>query len=1027
MSRRYPFALLLGLAPIACASGADCLLECGEGGTCVFFDGEPHCSCEPGYPLVAGRCAFDPCAAAPCVHGTCRADARYALCECEPGYAGAACDSCAAGFVPEGLGCVPAVPCTYDPCRYGTCALIAGAPVCQCWTGYMGELCDSCAPGFHVEALRCVADNSCDPDPCVFGHCSVAGGRAECACEPGYVGERCDACADGFHEEELTCQPDVASVCVPNPCAHGLCLEEGSAPRCACDPGWAGTACDGCAEGYVEAAGACLPDPAGPCGEDPCTGAHRTVCTVVGGVASCSCDAGYQDHDSDGTCAPTCALAALACGSNACDDSSGTAECRSVRSCATVVTYDPNGESITALYLRGEHNGWALSTPMTRQPDGTFAVSLTLPAGDYAYKLFDQGRARWLEDPKNPYFKWIDGQRNSRLHVGDCDQPLFELTSSPTVTSSSLSFSARFVPGQTGTAADWSTLSVTCNGSSMTPVIDPVAGFVSVASSGLARGKYTYRLRLRDLAGRSTEPLFVPLWVEPAPFDWRDAVLYFALTDRFADGNPANNAATSGVDARANWQGGDFAGLRAQIEAGYFDALGVNAIWISSVVTNTTGAGRGSDGRLYSGYHAYWPTATGWREGSELSGVTPIEPHFGTLAELQALVRAAHARGIRVLVDLVANHVHTDSPLWQAYGHQTPAWFYDDPVYVCGWDRPIECWFADYLPDFDYRNLDVLDAVVEHAVWLAQEVDVDGFRLDAVKHMIHDTGFALRARLEEEVALTGNRFYMVGETFTGEDGRALIKEYVRPEELDGQFDFPLYWQVVKTFLRHEQDFRPLESMLQGNAGYYGDFAVMSNFLGNHDVARALTHASGQIADMWGNGAKELGWTNPPPLPTSAEPFERLRQAWTFLLTLPGIPLIYYGDELGMPGAGDPDNRRMMVFGNLSAEQQHTLAHVKKLTAARHAHPAMRRGTRTQLYMESNGTVWAYGLRDGSDRVVVALNRNGTAQTRTVSLAALGFPGNATLTNVLTNMGHTLNGTELTLSIPARGAAVLVQP
>ena len=113
-------------------------------------------------------------------------------------------------------------------------------------------------------------------------------------------------------------------------------------------------------------------------------------------------------------------------------------------------------------------------------------------------------------------------------------------------------------------------------------------------------------------------------------------------------------------------------------------------------------------------------------------------------------------------------------------------------------------------------------------------------------------------------------------------------------------------------------------------------------------------------------------------------------AWTFLMTLPGVPLIYCGDELGMQGAGDPDNRLPMLFGaSLSLEQQETLEHVRALGLVRQAHEALRRGVRQQLQMDADGLFWAYSLKDGGDVCVVAFNRTASAQTRSVSVSALG--------------------------------------
>ncbi len=965
-------------------------VDCGLHGLCVDDGGRAACDCDPGYVADGLNCTADPCAASPCVYGSCRTSGRNAICDCYPGYAGARCDTCAPGYRLEGLACVEGSPCDDDPCVYGRCRSVGGLPVCDCFTGYAGELCDECAPGYHAVDLRCVSDSPCDPDPCVHGSCSDAGGLPVCDCHTGYAGEYCDQCAPGYHSEGLTCVPDVAGPCDPNPCTgehRHICQPDGDSYVCLCDPG------------YHDQDGACVPDAEDPCDPNPCQQVHRSVCQADGESYLCLCDPGY--HDQDGSCVEWV--------------------------CDTVVTYAPEpGETIIALYIRGEFNGWRLDDPFYENPDGSWTAILSLDAGDYAYKLYEQGGDRWFNDPGNPFFKWEADIRNSRLHVRDCDLPLLRLVSQPVAGGSDISFQVEYIDGAQGAGVDPASVEATRNDEPLAGVFDPGTGVFTIADSVLADGKYAYRFRASDNAGRPAERLYVPVWIEDTPFAWEDAVLYFAMIDRFVNGDPSNDAPVGGqVDFKADWQGGDIAGLLAKIEDGYFDLLGVNAIWISSVTQNTAGAGAGTDGRMYSGYHSYWPIATGWRDDDQLPGVVPVDPHFGDLEEFKELVRAAHARGIRVLIDFVANHVHTDSPLWQQHQLDDPPWFHL-PTYVCGWDQPITCWFAAYLPDFEYKTLDVMNAVVEHAVWLIRETDVDGFRLDAVKHMIHDFSYTLRGRIEQSVTTTGLRFYMVGETFTGEgEGEAgLIREYVRPEELDGQFDFPLFWSVVATFLREERDFYGIEGILQTFDGFYGDWAVMSNFLGNHDVARAVSHANGDIADLWGNGSKEQGWNNPPADPAAAEPYQRLRLAWTFLMTIPGIPLIYCGDEFGMAGAGDPDNRRMMKFGaDLSAYQQATLEHVARLTAARHAHRAMRYGDRTQLF--NDGLFWAYSMVEGSDIVVVAFNRNSDNQTRSVPVASAGLPDDTVLRDAIHDTFATVSNGQLSVNLDGRDSAVFV--
>ena len=458
--------------------------------------------------------------------------------------------------------------------------------------------------------------------------------------------------------------------------------------------------------------------------------------------------------------------------------------------------------------------------------------------------------------------------------------------------------------------------------------------------------------------------------------DWRDAIMYFVMIDRFANGDASNDGPVGTVEYPGQYQGGDFAGLRQKIEAGYFTDLGVNTLWITSPIDNADNANPGSDGHAYSGYHGYWPR-----------DLDAAESKFGSEAELKGAVDAAHARGMQVLVDYVMNHVHTQSPTYQMH----PDWFWPNSNgfggnCVCGagcsWDTDrLRCWFDPFLPDFDFRNADARRYSVENAVRWAKRIGIDGFRLDAIKHIETSWLTDLRARISAEVAWD-QRFYLVGETFDG--NRDLIKSYVNPDTmLDGQFDFPLRGQILSTILRRDGAMSDLSGFLGSNDGFYGEASVMSTFIGNHDVPRAVHLAEDSpLFGPW-DGGKDRAWSNRPTQPEGAKPYERLSVAYALLLTMPGIPMIYYGDEFGMAGAGDPDNRHMMQWTGFSAAQTALRDRIAELTKARAAHPAMRRGTRQQLGVSQD--VMVYKMATPGDTVFVALNRGDASQS------AVGLP------------------------------------
>ncbi|EYF07714.1 alpha-amylase family glycosyl hydrolase [Chondromyces apiculatus] len=495
----------------------------------------------------------------------------------------------------------------------------------------------------------------------------------------------------------------------------------------------------------------------------------------------------------------------------------------------------------------------------------------------------------------------------------------------------------------------------------------------------------------------------------PGTFNWRDAVLYFVFVDRFLDGNPANNGSNpSNVQDAARYQGGDWAGVRQKIADGYFTELGVNVLWLTVPMDNTELAGQGnSEPYFYTAYHGYWP-----------KDLTKTEERFGTLQEFQQLVEEAHAAGLKVIVDYAMNHVHSSSPVYQ----QNPGWFWANANdnggnCICGdgcsWDGDPgkKCWFTSYLPDFNFTVQAARDWSVENAVGWIQQTGIDGYRLDAVKHIEDQWILDLRARVTSEIeSATGEHFYMVGETFTGD--RGVIGHYVDSYSmLDGQFDFPLRASIVRTILMRQGSMNELVNEMNISDGAFSN-GIMSTFIGNHDVPRSIHFA--QDTPLWNDnwaGGRERGWENQPGLPGGLSAFERLANGFTLIYTTKGVPLMYYGDEVGLAGAGDPDNRRFMQWSGYSAGQTKLLNHVKKLGSIRAAHPALRRGTRQTLTVTAD--TLAYAMTGGGETVYVAINRSDAATQ------VGGLPSGA-FTDLLTSA--TVNGPSV--SVPARSALIL---
>lgn len=497
---------------------------------------------------------------------------------------------------------------------------------------------------------------------------------------------------------------------------------------------------------------------------------------------------------------------------------------------------------------------------------------------------------------------------------------------------------------------------------------------IAVTASSLEPSKYAYLFRMRTTGGEDIQPLWVPMWIGDglryADFTWHDSILYQVFTDRFLDGDTSNNLDNSQGslaeidDPMSQWQGGDFRGIIEKIDDGYFESMGINTLWISSPLLNSHNSQPAVDPGVterFGSYHSYHPISTGYTHLDDFGYDNPIETAFGTPEELHELVDKAHRRGIRVIPDFVANHVQSEANIFD----QHPEWFYSYVPCHNNWDAfRINCWFTADMPDFDYNNPAARQAVIDHAMWLVEEFNFDGFRADALKHMDDVMVEALKEAVIDQLETTVDDhsvtveptiFYMVGESLGG-----WARYHVREDMVQGQVDEEYYNQTRDALLRYSNSVRNLADFAipndtayltpQPNNGGVGGYpgALMGNFFGNHDQWRALTEAGGD--------------------------YGRLRLAQTFLFTSPGnIPMLYQGDDIGTFGEADPDNRAMHRFDDLSGPEQESLANAQILGRTREEHVALRRGTRNTVVLED--FFWVYRVSHDGDEVYVALNRD----------------------------------------------------
>ncbi|MGB0647165.1 MAG: alpha-amylase family glycosyl hydrolase, partial [Bradymonadia bacterium] len=491
---------------------------------------------------------------------------------------------------------------------------------------------------------------------------------------------------------------------------------------------------------------------------------------------------------------------------------------------------------------------------------------------------------------------------------------------------------------------------------------------------------------------------------DPDAFDWRDAVMYFAMVDRFYDGDGMRTIVDGATDGDAangpsgQFHGGDLPGVTEKLA--YLQELGVTALWLSAPYKNrdyrgasmnpcVNGNQEGCDPNFYSAYHGYWPSPDNvdYSDPETPNPIPMVEPRLGTTQDLHTLVDTAHDRGMKILFDYVMNHIDVASPLYEA----NPDWFAtrdNGSFFRCGdvadgqqgWNHPYwgtRCVFTDYLPAFDFDNSQARAWSVADALWWAKTFNIDGYRLDAIKHVSQTWLTDLRAALTESFPEPdGGRFYLVGETFDYFD-KALLKAFVDVDtKLDGQFDFPLKKRLCEGVFRG--DMPTLQRFMdEENRGYYGERALMTTWIGNHDIPRAIHYATGEIENCTEGSNQWNGWNWRPAQPTESWAYERLGLAFGVMFTTEGIPLIYYGDEIGLAGGGDPDNRRLMPWNaaELQPAQRDLRDHLAKLAQVRFEHKSLSRGTRQTLRVDQDSWVFKTSCQDERfEDLTVVINR-----------------------------------------------------
>lgn len=441
-------------------------------------------------------------------------------------------------------------------------------------------------------------------------------------------------------------------------------------------------------------------------------------------------------------------------------------------------------------------------------------------------------------------------------------------------------------------------------------------------------------------------------------------ILYSLLIDRFNNGNTTNDwkyNKPEEVLPQVDYLGGDVAGITQKIEEGFFESLGINTIWISPITQNpydVWGQYHNPDTR-FTGYHGYWPIY-----------ITKVEERFSTDEELHTMLQTAHKHNMNVVLDYVANHLHINSPLFQAH----PDWA-TDSITPDGrrnfelWDEfRLTTWFDVHIPSLNYERAEVVDQLTDSALYWVKNFEFDGYRHDACKHIPLNYWRTFTRKIKTDPQLKDKSLWMIGETY---GDAALIGSYVKTGMLNSQFDFNIYHTAIDALANHGNTMKNIASAVNESIYSYGAHHTMGNISGNHDKARFVSLAGGDLS--WDEDSKAAGYNRHVGVGDSIRGFSKQLMLNKLNLTLPGVPCIYQGDEYGQEGANDPDNRRFMRFDGYNRFEQHNLDEVKKFCLERRNNIVLQLGD--YILLKSTDTEYVFLRVYLGKAVLVAFNNS----------------------------------------------------
>jgi len=486
----------------------------------------------------------------------------------------------------------------------------------------------------------------------------------------------------------------------------------------------------------------------------------------------------------------------------------------------------------------------------------------------------------------------------------------------------------------------------------------------------------------------------------------RDDVIYLIMPDRFADGDPSNDmpkGAAPGTYDRTKpkaYHGGDLKGIESHLP--YFNDLGVTTLWLNPIFDNDN---------VSETYHGYGAT-----------DLYAIEDHFGSISEFQQLVDSAHQQGIKILLDMVPNHVGPNHP-WAA-SQPAPGWLhgtvqshidtdYDFPPVTDihavpkNYRSALDGWFANILPDLAQENPLVAQYLLQNAYWWMETGGVDGFRIDTFPYVPRTFWTTYLQSLQK----TYPHFFAVGEVYR--DDPTVVSYFAGGQtgfdgidtHLTTTFDFPLQSAITQV-VNHGASAKKIVEVLRMDR-LYPHPELLVTFIGNHDMKRFVTDAGGSTA--------------------------KLKLAISLQATIRGIPQLYSGDEIAMPGGDDPDNRRDFPGGfpgdtqnafapaGRTPEQQDVYAHVQRLLKLRREHTALRFGDQKHLIVTDD--YYLFTREAPGERLLIAFYKGDTPKEISIDLTGSSIANAKGFSPLNTNATAQLQETALHLQLLPQSVAI----